>query len=99
MKIVIGAILVLVLIMGPIIPSVMASDVGDQRDFIYGWRDAYYNWSHFAKYPNDEDGHDAWYWQGVDAGWKYAREHVKVMVVQGHVLTESKRHTVSNRMV
>jgi hypothetical protein len=82
-------VVVLVLLTGVLnIPNVMASDVGDQRDFIYGWRDAYNNWAHLAKYPDDEDSHNDWYWQGVDAGWKYARAHVKVVIIQGHILSD-----------
>jgi hypothetical protein len=85
----ITTIAIVVLLIGALnIPNVMASDVGDQRDFIYGWRDAYNNWAHLAKYPDDEDSHNDWYWQGVDAGWKYAREHVKVLITQGHILSD-----------
>jgi hypothetical protein len=87
MEILLGALSILVLL-GVIVPTAMASDVGDERDFIYGWRDAFTNWSFLAKYPNDDESHDDWYWQGVDAGWKYATHHVKVMVVQGHILTD-----------
>lgn len=37
---------------------------------------------------DDDESHLPIYWKGVDAGMKYAKEHVMVRVVQGHVLTD-----------
>jgi GH35 family endo-1,4-beta-xylanase len=39
-------------------------------------------------WPNDDETHPPNYWKGADAGVKYAKEHVMVKVIKGHVLTE-----------
>lgn len=50
--------------------------------------DGYRNWVFYAKRADNEEGHLDIYWKGVDAGMKYAQEHVMVRVVQGHVLAD-----------
>jgi hypothetical protein len=72
--------------------SVYAEQFGHQ--YYWGWRDGYYMWAFSAQthdnfsWPNDDEGHPPNYWKGADAGIKYAKEHVMVKVIRGHVLTE-----------
>ena len=62
--------------------------------YYWGWRDGYWNWAFSAQkpdafsWPNDDEGHPPNYWKGADAGMQYAKEHVMMKVVNGHVLTE-----------
>ena len=72
--------------------SVYAEQFGHQ--YYWGWRDGYYMWAFSAQthdnysWPNDDETHPYNYWQGADAGRKYAQEHVMVKVIKGHVLTQ-----------
>ena len=80
--------------------SAYAEQFGHQ--YYWGWRDGYQNWVFSAEkpdaygWPNDDEGHLPNYWKGVDAGIKYAQEHVMVKVVQGHVLTEYGARNISD---
>jgi hypothetical protein len=71
---------------------VYAEQFGHQ--YYWGWRDGYYMWVFSAQthdnysWPNDDETHPYNYWQGADAAVKYAKEHVMVKVIRGHVLTE-----------
>jgi hypothetical protein len=73
-------------------PLAYAEQFGHQ--YYWGWRDGYYSWAFSAvkpdgfSWPNDDEGHPLNYWKGVDAGIKYAQDHVMVKVIRGHVLTE-----------
>ena len=86
----IGAITLVILMIGA--PAVYAEQFGHQ--YYWGWRDGYYHVgvfctkAHAFSWPNDDEGHPPNYWKGVDAGMKYAQEHVMVKVIRGHVLTE-----------
>ena len=67
--------------------------------FYYGWMDGYRNWVFYAKRADNEEGHLDIYWKGVDAGMKYAQEHVMVRVVQGHVLADYSADRIRPWMV
>ncbi len=86
MKIIISAVAVLVLL--AVVPSVMAMPMPET--FADGWYDAYNNWVRSGAKPDDDSSHSELYYNGFNTGWKYAREHVKVIVEQGHVLTDMK---------
>ena len=81
-------------------PLAYAEQFGHQ--YYWGWRDGYYMWAFSAvkpdafSWPNDDEGHPPNYWKGVDAGIKYAQEHVMVKVIHGHVLTEYNATTRIN---
>jgi hypothetical protein len=82
--------LAVLVLLGAVTP-VMAMPMPET--FADGWYDGYNNWVYYGKNreqqrADDDSSHSDLYYQGFDTGLKYAREHVKVIIVQGHVLTD-----------
>lgn len=74
-----------------LLPVVLQSVSAQNHDtYFYGWGDGFRNWVFYAKRADDDEGHLQAYWDGVDAGMKYAQHHVTVRVINGHVLSDYK---------
>jgi hypothetical protein len=99
LKIIITATIAIVILMIGA-QAVYAEQFGHQ--YYWGWRDGYYMWAFSAQthdnfsWPNDDEGHPPNYWKGADAGREYAKEHVMVKVINGHVLTQVNQTTRIN---
>ena len=63
MKIIVISVVAIVVLLGAIVPYVMAliQMEYDKRDYFEAWRDAYYNWIHHGKMPEPDTHTDMYY--------------------------------------